>query len=167
MCCLILMMPLTLSPMHCFMYIFLSHLSSLIVLDFVFVPFHPTVLYIPLDLCLINFFHADFLSFSAAFISTPVSLLIELTLLQKVCWRFYLHCSLTMFFAMCSSLLFIMLWYSIIALYCKYSLAVHIPVFISTPAVMLILGLAVTVWVLCFARFQQFAYLVYVHTPKL
>ena len=126
MCCLILMMFLTISPMHCFMYIFLSHLSSLIVLDFVFVPFHPTVLYIPLDLCLINFFHADFLSFSAAFISTPVSLLIELTLLQKVCWRFYLHCSLTMFFAMCSSLLFIMLWYSIIALYCKYSLAVHI-----------------------------------------
>ena len=56
---------------------------GLIVLDFVFCPIssHGLFCIFPLIFCLINLFHADFLSFYVTFISTPVSLLIEWTLL--------------------------------------------------------------------------------------
>ena len=77
--CSLILISLTISPLQCSRYFFLSHLSSLIVLDFVLSILPVFFVYFTLIFCLINFFHADVLSVSGAFIFTAVSLLIELT----------------------------------------------------------------------------------------
>ena len=104
--------------------------------------------------CLINVFHVDLLIFSAALISTYHVLFTDwITLLQTACSRLYLHCSLTIFFAIHSSSLFN---HTVI----KHCAALQILLSWPYPCLhqcswvfMVILGLAVIFWVLCFPFF--------------
>ena len=137
MCSLILMMSLTIPPLRCSLYFFLSHLSSLIVLHFVFCSISSYSLF-----CIFPFF-----AWSISSMLTSWVFLLLLYLLLSLCWLNELCCerfgedcicvALWLYFLLSVLLhsLLIILWYSIIILYCKYSLAGHIPFSISTPAV--------------------------------